>query len=73
MRLGYFLSCEEYAPADLLDQARQPASRAHRISGHYHPRLGAQGFARETLPSGQSLIESRRASPRIQSVPSRRI
>jgi G6PDH family F420-dependent oxidoreductase len=46
MRLGYFLSCEEYAPADLLDQARRAADAgfgAFWLSDHYHPWLGTQG------------------------------
>lgn len=46
MRLGYFLSCEEYTPAQLLDQARQAADAGFTalwISDHYHPWLGVQG------------------------------
>lgn len=46
MRLGYALSCEEYAPADLLDQARHAADAGFEalwISDHYHPWIGAQG------------------------------
>jgi G6PDH family F420-dependent oxidoreductase len=46
MRLGYFLSCEEYAPADLLDQARYAADAGFEalwISDHYHPWLRSQG------------------------------
>jgi len=46
MRLGYFLSCEEYTPAELLTQARQAADAGFEglwISDHYHPWLGAQG------------------------------
>ncbi len=46
MQIGFFLSCEEYAPAQLLDQARR-AERAGFdalwISDHYHPWTGAQG------------------------------
>jgi len=46
MKLGYFLSCEEYAPAELLDQARRAAEAGFDglwISDHYHPWLGIQG------------------------------
>jgi G6PDH family F420-dependent oxidoreductase len=46
MRIGYFLSCEEYAPADLIDQARRAADAGFTglwISDHYHPWTGAQG------------------------------
>jgi G6PDH family F420-dependent oxidoreductase len=46
MRIGYFLSCEEFGPRDLLDQARM-AQRAGIdrvwISDHYHPWNDAQG------------------------------
>ncbi|MEO3778661.1 TIGR03557 family F420-dependent LLM class oxidoreductase [Micromonospora sp. B11E3] len=46
MKIGYFLSCEEYTPAELLDQARA-AERAGFdalwISDHYHPWTDAQG------------------------------
>ncbi|WP_250036892.1 TIGR03557 family F420-dependent LLM class oxidoreductase [Paractinoplanes maris] len=46
MRIGYFLSCEEYTPAELLEQARG-AERAGFsglwISDHYHPWVDAQG------------------------------
>ena len=46
MRLGYFLSCEEYAPAELLDQARRAADAGFTslwISDHYHPWNDEQG------------------------------
>ena len=46
MRIGYFLSCEEYGPDDLLDQARwaeQAGFEALWISDHYHPWNDAQG------------------------------
>ncbi|GAA2746665.1 MULTISPECIES: TIGR03557 family F420-dependent LLM class oxidoreductase [Kitasatospora] len=43
---GYFLSCEEFTPAELLDQARR-AERAGftrlAISDHFHPWNDAQG------------------------------
>ncbi|MGK5677875.1 TIGR03557 family F420-dependent LLM class oxidoreductase [Actinoplanes sp. URMC 104] len=46
MRIGYFLSCEEYTPEELLEQARG-AERAGFsglwISDHYHPWVDAQG------------------------------
>jgi G6PDH family F420-dependent oxidoreductase len=45
-RFGYFLSCEEYAPDELLEQARL-AERAGFdslwISDHFHPWTNAQG------------------------------
>ncbi|PWI42815.1 LLM class F420-dependent oxidoreductase [Streptomyces sp. ICBB 8177] len=43
---GYFLSCEEFTPAQLLDQARmaeQAGFEALAISDHYHPWNGEQG------------------------------
>ncbi|GAA0809653.1 TIGR03557 family F420-dependent LLM class oxidoreductase [Spirilliplanes yamanashiensis] len=46
MRIGYFLSSEEYGPADLLDQARgaeRAGFEALWISDHYHPWTNAQG------------------------------
>ncbi len=46
MRIGYFLSCEEYAPADLIEQARLATDAGFTglwISDHYHPWIGAQG------------------------------
>jgi G6PDH family F420-dependent oxidoreductase len=46
MRVGYFLSSEEYSPAELIKQARG-AERAGFaglwISDHYHPWVDAQG------------------------------
>jgi G6PDH family F420-dependent oxidoreductase len=46
MRIGYFLSCEEYTPAELIEQA-QLAERvgfeALWISDHFHPWNGEQG------------------------------
>ena len=46
MRIGYFLSCEEYGPRDLVEQARM-AQRAGLdrlwISDHYHPWNDEQG------------------------------
>src|SRR3954470_16070272 len=46
MRIGYFLSCEEYTPAQLIEQARlaQDAGfQALWISDHYHPWNDEQG------------------------------
>lgn len=46
MRIGYFLSSEEYHPAELLEQARlaeEAGFSALWISDHYHPWTGAQG------------------------------
>jgi alkanesulfonate monooxygenase SsuD/methylene tetrahydromethanopterin reductase-like flavin-dependent oxidoreductase (luciferase family) len=46
MKIGYFLSCEEYGPADLLEQARraeQAGFEALWISDHFHPWLDEQG------------------------------
>ncbi|MDX3312948.1 TIGR03557 family F420-dependent LLM class oxidoreductase [Streptomyces sp. NPDC054884] len=43
---GYFLACEEFAPADLVEQARmaeQAGFSALWISDHYHPWNDAQG------------------------------
>ncbi|MEU4558118.1 TIGR03557 family F420-dependent LLM class oxidoreductase [Actinoplanes sp. NPDC023936] len=46
MRIGYFLSSEEYSPAELVEQAKG-AERAGFsglwISDHYHPWVDAQG------------------------------
>jgi G6PDH family F420-dependent oxidoreductase len=46
MRIGYFLSSEEYTPAELLDQARGAERAGFEslwISDHYHPWVDAQG------------------------------
>jgi G6PDH family F420-dependent oxidoreductase len=46
MRIGYFLSSEEFRPADLLEQARmaeQAGFEGFWISDHYHPWIDAQG------------------------------
>ena len=43
---GYFLSCEEFGPADLIEQARaaeQAGFQSLWISDHYHPWNDAQG------------------------------
>jgi G6PDH family F420-dependent oxidoreductase len=46
MRIGFTLSCEEFSPAALLEQARmaeQAGFEGFWISDHYHPWLDAQG------------------------------
>jgi G6PDH family F420-dependent oxidoreductase len=45
-KFGYFLSCEEYAPEQLLEQARlaeEAGFDALWISDHYHPWTSEQG------------------------------
>jgi G6PDH family F420-dependent oxidoreductase len=47
-RYGYFLSCEEYGPAELVKQARlaeEAGFEALWISDHFHPWLDEQGQA----------------------------
>lgn len=46
MEIGYFLSCEEYGPAELVEQAQLAEEAGFAslwISDHYHPWNGAQG------------------------------
>lgn len=46
MRIGYFLSCEEYAPSHLIEQARAAEAAGFEalwISDHYHPWNDEQG------------------------------
>ncbi len=46
MRIGYFLSCEEYSPSQLLEQARlaeDAGFEALWISDHFHPWNDEQG------------------------------
>jgi alkanesulfonate monooxygenase SsuD/methylene tetrahydromethanopterin reductase-like flavin-dependent oxidoreductase (luciferase family) len=46
MRLGFFLSCEEYGPTELLAQARAAEGAGFQglwISDHYHPWNHEQG------------------------------
>jgi G6PDH family F420-dependent oxidoreductase len=46
MRLGFFLSCEEYGPLALVEQARRAEQAGFHglwISDHYHPWNHAQG------------------------------
>ena len=47
-RYGYFLSCEENSPAELIQQAKlaeEAGFDALWISDHYHPWLEAQGHS----------------------------
>jgi G6PDH family F420-dependent oxidoreductase len=46
MRIGYFLSCEEFGPHELVAQARQAEEAGFHalwISDHFHPWINAQG------------------------------
>jgi G6PDH family F420-dependent oxidoreductase len=46
MRIGYFLSCEEYSPSQLVEQAvlaEQAGFEALWISDHFHPWNDEQG------------------------------
>jgi G6PDH family F420-dependent oxidoreductase len=46
MRIGYFLSCEEYTPAELVEQAKAAADAGFEglwISDHFHPWNDEQG------------------------------
>ena len=46
MKIGYFLSCEEYTPAELIQQAKwaeQAGFESLWISDHFHPWNDAQG------------------------------
>jgi G6PDH family F420-dependent oxidoreductase len=46
MKIGYFLSCEEYTPAELVEQAQlaeQAGFESLWISDHYHPWNDEQG------------------------------
>jgi len=46
MRIGYFLSCEEYTPAELVEQAKTAADAGFEglwISDHFHPWSNEQG------------------------------
>jgi G6PDH family F420-dependent oxidoreductase len=46
MRIGYFLSCEEYTPAQLIEQAKLAQDAGFQglwISDHYHPWNDEQG------------------------------
>jgi G6PDH family F420-dependent oxidoreductase len=48
MRIGYFLSCEEFGPKELVAQARmaeQAGFAALWISDHFHPWIDAQGHS----------------------------
>ena len=46
MKIGYFLSCEEYGPTELVEQARlaeEAGFEALWISDHFHPWNDEQG------------------------------
>jgi G6PDH family F420-dependent oxidoreductase len=46
MKLGYFLSCEEFGPQELVAQAKQAEAAGFHglwISDHFHPWIDAQG------------------------------
>jgi G6PDH family F420-dependent oxidoreductase len=46
MKIGYFLSCEEFGPHELVAQARQAEEAGFHglwISDHFHPWLASQG------------------------------
>jgi G6PDH family F420-dependent oxidoreductase len=46
MKIGYFLSCEEHAPAELISQARRAEAAGFHglwISDHFHPWTDEQG------------------------------
>jgi G6PDH family F420-dependent oxidoreductase len=48
MKIGYFLSCEEYGPAELLEQAAAAERAGFQglwISDHYHPWNDEQGHS----------------------------
>jgi G6PDH family F420-dependent oxidoreductase len=48
MKIGYFLSCEEWGPDDLVGQARQAEAAGFEglwISDHYHPWNDEQGHS----------------------------
>ena len=48
MKIGYFLSCEEFGPAELLRQARMAEEAGFSglwISDHYHPWNDEQGHS----------------------------
>ena len=48
MKIGYFLSCEEFGPGELLEQARMADEAGFEgfwISDHYHPWVEAQGHS----------------------------
>jgi G6PDH family F420-dependent oxidoreductase len=48
VKIGYFLSCEEFGPGELLEQARMAEGAGFEgfwISDHYHPWVEAQGHS----------------------------
>ena len=70
MRIGYFLSSEEYTPAELIEQAKG-AERAGFaglwISDHYHPWIDAQGqspFVWSMIGALSQVCHAARSPPR---------
>jgi hypothetical protein len=58
MKIGYFLSSEEYDPRELVDQARRAAQAGFHalwISDHYHPWNDQQGHNQLSAPVGPDL------------------
>src|SRR6202046_35216 len=48
MKIGYFLSSEEWGPNELIDhaiKAQAPVSEAFCISDHFHPWIDEQGHS----------------------------
>src|SRR3954469_3564970 len=48
MKIGFFLSCEEFGPGDLVEQARRAEAAGFHalwISDHYHPWNDQQGHS----------------------------
>jgi alkanesulfonate monooxygenase SsuD/methylene tetrahydromethanopterin reductase-like flavin-dependent oxidoreductase (luciferase family) len=48
MKIGYFLSCEEWGPVDIIDQAVKAQRAGFEdlwISDHYHPWNDKQGHS----------------------------
>ena len=61
MKVGYFLSCEEFGPRDLLEQARraeQAGFHALWISDHFHPWNDEQGHSPLVWPVIGALSEA---------------
>src|ERR1700760_924668 len=61
MRIGYFLSSEEFSPRDLLDQARraeQAGFHPPRIFHHHHPRNDEQGHSGFVWSTSGALAEA---------------
>ena len=66
MKIGYFLSSEEYAPAELVEQAKQAEQAGFHalwISDHYHPWNDEQGHSGVRLVGDRRARRGRRACP----------